>query len=42
MRFRVRLADAPRSGVAPSAGRTQPGAGAVARAGATVTLFREP
>lgn len=40
--FRVRLADAPRSGVAPSAGRTQPGAGAVARAGATVTLFREP
>ncbi len=40
--FRVRLADAPRAGVAPSAGRTQPGAGAVARAGATVTLFREP
>ncbi|MGZ8469617.1 MAG: peptidoglycan D,D-transpeptidase FtsI family protein [Gemmatirosa sp.] len=40
--FRVRLADAPRAGVAPSAGRTQPGAGAVARAGAMVTLFREP
>ncbi|GLC26481.1 penicillin-binding protein 3 [Roseisolibacter agri] len=40
--FRVRLADAPRSGVAPSAGRTQPVAGAVARAGAMVTLFREP
>jgi cell division protein FtsI (penicillin-binding protein 3) len=40
--FKVRLADAPRAGVAPSAGRTEPGAGAVARAGATVTLYREP
>jgi cell division protein FtsI (penicillin-binding protein 3) len=39
--FRVRVADAPRDG-APTAGRTQPGAGAVARAGAVVTLYREP
>jgi cell division protein FtsI (penicillin-binding protein 3) len=39
--FQVRVAEAPRGG-APSAGRTQPSAGSIARAGAVVTLYREP
>ena len=39
--FQVRVAEQPRSGAA-SAGRTQPGAGSIARAGAVVTLYREP
>jgi cell division protein FtsI (penicillin-binding protein 3) len=39
--FRVRVADQTRGG-ASSAGRTQPSAGSIARAGAIVTLYREP
>ena len=40
--FRVRLPDDASRATAHAAGRTQPAAGAVARAGAVVTLYREP